>query len=455
MPSSLKRARLSLPNKKVQSPIEDNSPSSFILRGPRGKHECKVCGLLFNKRIIIMRHLKTHSEIAHVNCPICGFISFNSRSLNYHMKKSHGVGPDGETELVEDEVLPAPTPVPLRAPDLLPAPESLESAIRQFPKKPRTRLSVYVENPMHKAPAVPPLKVSTAKKNATHEFQATEAPENVQELAKVIENSEMNIEIVPNGIEDLSCSALATVDLISDSEDVQDSPSTSRKTVECKICLKFFTRIDNLQNHIKYRHKTDNVENKCGVCGNLLVTSELLLEHLKKHRQSNNKFFCSICDISFDLKPLLLRHNTQWHNKNNPEMDRPFTKQTGYNLVNAASIDKTQNILIPTPKVLVAKSKKIKNVIPINDGKGSSQFKIKFYKCDLCIKTFTRHDRCILHRKVDHKGIRNKKSSIEDESDELEETDEDSNIEDVAELTVEKRATVASGEINTIIMVSD
>ena len=473
-PPAPKKLRMSLPNQALTTgDLPAHDASSFILRGPKGKSQCKVCSLLFNKRSDIMLHFKTHPEIPHATCTLCGFISVNQSYLNRHMKTTHGVvlGPDGVSfSSIEpkDERVPEPVPVPVPVPE--PRPLINAQTMRDMQKRRMTRLSIAVS-----------ARYLVSEDPITEPITATKVPEKAQEPTKVIETAPEVKKIIPeasketklreiptilsNGVEDLSVSAITTIDLLSDSEDVEDSLPSSSKSIACKICKRNFLRIDNLQNHIRHAHLKNNSENKCGVCENILDSPDLLVEHLRKHQDDNHKFICVICDKRYGVKNSLNRHNSQWHFKTNPEKDRPYYKQSSYKLTYFANPDaETGNVAKNEDSVGVAKGvppakvKKTLNVIPVSAANG---FKIKFFKCNYCEKHFTRRDRMNLHRNVEHKKLiqddqmRKKAKPVEedDDSDELEESDEDSNAED--EVEAQKETTIANNiESNSTVMVS-
>lgn len=81
------------------------------------------------------------------------------------------------------------------------------------------------------------------------------------------------------------------------------------KTFVCQVCDKRFVSQKNLDAHMKYHD--GNVKKKgCNICGKMLTTG--FEEHLRTHLNLK-EFECDICDLRFNTKGALSKHNKNKH----------------------------------------------------------------------------------------------------------------------------------------------
>ena len=82
----------------------------------------------------------------------------------------------------------------------------------------------------------------------------------------------------------------------------------AKKTFAYLVCSEEFTRMDNLERHIR-EHTQLTQKLACEICGKNYSRKENLQDHINlAHLHKETKFICQYCKKEFDRKRTLTRH---------------------------------------------------------------------------------------------------------------------------------------------------
>ena len=119
-------------------------------------------------------------------------------------------------------------------------------------------------------------------------------------------------------------------------EEKNDKDSTennkSSETFDCKLCSKFFTRIQDLKRHINTVHSVDKSQ-ICDICGKVIGKREAMAKHLLVHQKASKGFHCSVCGKAYARKASLVKHKCQVKKKVMPQVDE-MSEETASFLIN-------------------------------------------------------------------------------------------------------------------------
>ena len=151
----------------------------------------------------------------------------------------------------------------------------------------------------------------------------------------------------------------------------------------CNICLKYFSRKEARDNHIKNMHLKSG-SCSCKVCGKILYSKNGLSSHMKTHKSDQKKHKCTDCDKTYKYFSDLIRHcRTKEHTY--PERDQ----------------EKKSNKAILYEKCKVCK-KDIDRTYMTSHIESSHGEKSKKIKCDKCDFVTNRMDSLYRHERQIH-----------------------------------------------------
>jgi uncharacterized Zn-finger protein len=187
----------------------------------------------------------------------------------------------------------------------------------------------------------------------------------------------------------------------------QTMPKTSKSSRvkhQCGVCLKEFSRGDNLKQHMDGVHL--GVKFACSECDYQATTKGNLSKHIDASHRGFRKFKCDQCDSSFFRSGTLATHNQSVHNKIRfvctvKGCDKSYSRQGELNNHIKSFHEGQEHRCDQCGKVSTTKANLKKHILTVHSDE--RQFVCSF---DNCGKLFTQSSNLNTHIKSIHERVR-------------------------------------------------